>query len=349
MKAVVFKAPGQLAVEDVAMPTAGDKDVLIKVEYCSICGTDLHSFKDGSYVKPGQIMGHEFSGTIVELGKNYQGKLKVGMRVACNPTVPCRQCVMCIKGIPNVCENAFSRTLAYGLPGAFAEYIVQPGEGYTYELPPSVDMKAGAMLEPLAVAVHAVKRAKIDLDAKIVVFGAGSIGSMVAQVAKSIGDTTIIQIDISEKRLAVAREVGIHHVLDASKTSDIVGEIAKITGPGYYGPGGAEADVLFECSGTAASAQQAILAGRNGAQIILVSLPMKESSVDLATMVKKEISMISAYAYVNEFEEAVALLASGKVNLAPVITHVYPMDRITEAFQMQMDSKNSVKVLVECK
>lgn len=350
MKAAIYQGPRNFEVKEVPVPTPGDGEVLIKVDYCAICGSDLHTFTKGLYIEPGQIMGHEFGGTVVAIGSNYPDQtLKVGQKVVTNPTVSCGTCTMCRKGQPNICENALTATIAYGRPGAFANYVLQGRGAKIYKLPDNVGTKEASLFEPLSVAIHAVKQADLYLNDKVVVFGAGTIGIMISQVLKTIGCIEVIQVDISQPRLDIAKKTGVDYTINASEVDDVVEEIAKITGPGYYGPDGAEADVVFEAAAVPSTITQSIKVVRNGGQIITIALPEGDVPLNLTAIVQKEIAFLGSYAYTNEFEEAVDLVASGKVALDDLITNVYPIDEITAAFEKQLDTLSSVKVVIDCR
>ena len=349
MKAAFFRGPHNFEVKEIPTPATGADDILINVDYCAICGSDLHTYTKGLYVKPGQVMGHEFGGTIAQIGDNCKSLgLSVGQKIVTNPTIACGHCVMCRKGLPNICENALTRTLAYGRPGAFAQYVLQGGNGYFYPLPDSVSTKEGALMEPLAVAVHAVKRAKLYLNDTAVVLGAGTLGLLTAQVLKSIGNIRVIQVDVSDKRLEVARNTGVDFTINPRKVKDVVAEIAAITGPGFYGSGGAQADAVFECAGVPATVTQALKIVRHGGYVISVANAEEPAPLDVTVMAQKEINFLGSYAYINEFEEAVSLVASGKVRLAPLISHVFPLEQVNEAFEMQLNAAESVKVVLDC-
>lgn len=350
MKAALFQSPHNFEIKEIEKPSVDDNSILIQVDYCAICGSDLHTYTKGLYVNPGQIMGHEFSGTIVEIGKNCDCQhLHVGQRVVTNPTIPCGHCVMCRKGFPNVCENALTRTLAYGKPGAFAQYVLQGADAFIYPLPDNITTREASLMEPLAVSIHAVKRAKLSLNDIVVVFGAGTLGVLVTQVLKSIGNIQVIQVDLSDKRLEIAKEVGADYTINPREVPDVIAEIARITGPGYYGPDGAAADVVFECAGAPQTVIQSIKSVRHGGQIVTLALAEKTADLDVTFLVQKEISFYGSYAYTNEFEEAIDLVSSGKVRLDPLITHEYPLDDIQEAFEKTLDASESVKVIVDCR
>jgi (R,R)-butanediol dehydrogenase/meso-butanediol dehydrogenase/diacetyl reductase len=349
MKAAVFLGKREFEIQEIPIPEPGDGEVLIKVEYSAICGSDLHSFTKGLHVMPGQIMGHEFAGTVVAIGPNYPDEtLKIGQRVTTNPTVPCGVCRMCRRGLTNICKNAITATLAYGRPGAFAQYVIQGKGGVMYRIPDNVSTKAGALVEPLSVAIHAVKRAKHCMNDKVVVFGAGTIGSMVGQLIKRIGAVEVIQVDMSQLRLDVAKNGGVDHIINARETQDVVAEIAKITGAGDYGPDGAAANTVYECAGVQATLSQAVKAIVHGGEIVCVAAPEDELFINVTALVQKEVSLLASYAYTTEFEEAIDLLANDTIDVDSLISHVYPLEQITEAFEKQLDASSSVKVVLKC-
>ncbi|GHU65827.1 sorbitol dehydrogenase [Clostridia bacterium] len=349
MKAAIYQGPRSFEIQDISVPQPGEGEVLIKVDYCAICGSDLHTYTKGFYIEPGQIMGHEFGGTVAAIGPDYPDPtLTVGQKVVTNPTVPCGKCSMCRKGKTNICTNALTATLAYGKPGAFAEYVLQSKGAFLYKLPDEVSTKEAALFEPLAVAIHAVKKASPSLNEKVVVFGAGTIGLMISQVLKTIGCTQVIQVDISQPRLEIARKIGVDHIINARNTADVVEDISKITGPGYYGPGGAEADIVFECAAVPETITQALKAVRHGGKIISIAISEGDCPINVTALVQKEVSLLGSYAYTDEFEEALDLAASGKIVLDELITDIFPLSEIQSAFERQLDTSASVKVVVKC-
>jgi len=347
MKVAIYRGIREFEVTDIPIPTLADGEVLIKVDYCSICGSDLHGFTKGLWTAPGLIMGHEYSGTIVELGPNPAPGVEIGQKVCVNALTPCGSCDACRKGHPNLCTNM------RGGHGAFAEYIKvvkQGGLHMMHLLPENVSTKEGSMMEPLSVALRGVKRAKIDLDATVAVFGAGTLGIMVSQVLKSIGAVRVIQIDISAKRLEVAKSIGVDYVINASEVDDVLKEIEKITGPckNAYGHSGS-CDVVFECAGIPLTVAQAQKAVKGGGQLVSIALTETDALIDIPALVQKEVTWYGSYAYVHEYSESIALVAAGKVNLNALITDVFPLDQIHEAFERQLDIHNSVKVILDCR
>jgi len=340
MKAAVFKGIRNLQVEDVPAPEAGPDDVVVKVAACGVCGSDLHTYLHGSFVEPGQVMGHEFAGEVVQAGPDVQG-FSVGDRVTASPLVPCRECARCREGRFNLCAVAWTQSLAYGRPGAFAELIriphPVPGQN-VFPLGEEVSDEAGATVEPLAVAVHAVKLVEGVEGSTALVLGLGTIGQEVVQVLKARGAGRVIGADLSALRLAAAASLGAE-VIDGGGGLDAA--LDAVLGEGD------EIDVIFECSGVPALANAALERVRAGGTIVVLALYDDPVSFNPTVLVQKEIRMQGSIAYTGEdFQEAVDLLSSGQAQAASLITHREALDRVGEAFEVQLQKDRSLKVLV---
>lgn len=335
MKAAVFKGIQTLAVEDVAEPEAGPGDLIVRVSVCGICGSDLHTYQHGSFVEPGQVMGHEFTGTIIEAGADVQG-LAVGDRVTASPIVPCGECPRCQEGRFNLCAQAWTTGIAYGRPGAFAERLRIPnavaGEN-VFKLPDHVSDETGATAEPLAVAVHGVRLVP-DLKGKVaLVLGLGTIGQQVVQVLRAYGAARVLGVDLSDLRLDAATQFG------AEAVPGLDGVAAVLDG--------AEVDVVFECSGVPALANAALGLVKGGGTIVVLALYDDEISFNPTALVQSEIKLQGSIAYTaSDFAEAVRLLADGEAQAGPLITQRERLDDVTDAFAVQLDKARSLKVLV---
>jgi L-iditol 2-dehydrogenase len=348
MKAAIYKGIREFEVEDVPVIEPGDGQILLKVDYCSICGSDLHGYTQGMWTAPGVIMGHEYAGTIAKLGPNPPSDLQAGDRITICGLTPCGVCDKCANMTPHLCPNM------QGAPGAYAEYTTPARPGALkmyYKLPDNISTLEGSMIEPLSVGVRAAKMAKYSMNSKIVVFGAGTIGLCAMQAARTIsGASKIIQIDISQKRLDLAKELGADHIINASEVDDVYAAIQEITGPvpqPYGHPG--LVDVVLECAGSPATLRQAQEIVNAGGTIVSVALPESTIEIDMPMLIQKEIAWKGSYAYIYDFEESIALISSGKVRLKPMVSDIYKLDDINEAFEKQMDTKNSIKVLMDCR
>jgi 2-desacetyl-2-hydroxyethyl bacteriochlorophyllide A dehydrogenase len=340
MKAAVFKGIEDVRVEDVAEPEAGPQDVVVSVSVCGICGSDLHTYLHGSFVAPGQVMGHEFAGEVVAAGDEVRG-LAVGDRVTASPIVPCGACPRCAEGRFNLCAEAWTTGIAYGRPGAFAERVripnSVPGEN-VFKLDDSVSDEAGATVEPLAVAVHAVRLTGDVTGQTALVLGLGTIGQQVLQVLKASGAGRVIGIDLSPLRLAAAEALGGEAVDGAS---GIDAALAATLGAG------GEVDVVFECSGVPALAGAALEVVKGGGTIVVLALYDDPVSFNPTVLVQKEIRMQGSIAYTSDdFSEAVALISRGAVQSAPLITQREPLAAVADAFAVQLEKDRSLKVLI---
>lgn len=340
MKAAVFRGVKNLQVEEVAPPEAGANDVVVRVSACGICGSDLHTYLHGSFVAPGQVMGHEFVGVVVEAGSDVTA-VAVGDRVTGSPLVPCNECARCQEGRFNLCATAWTQSIAYGRPGAFAELLRIPnpvrGENI-FVLGDDVSDDAGALTEPLAVAVHAVKLAEPVAGATVVVLGLGTIGQQVVQALRARGAGRVIGLDLSPLRLEAAGRLGAEPVDGAAGPEE---GLRSVLGEGE------EIDIIFECSGVSALASAALEQVRSGGTIVVLALYDDPVTLNATALVQKEIRLQGSIAYTGEdFADAVELLRAGKAQSSPLITQRAPLDDVGEAFEVQLQKHRSLKVVV---
>lgn len=339
MKAAVFQGIRQLSVEEVETPRAGADDVVLAVAACGICGSDLHTYLHGSFVEPGQVMGHEFVGEVIEAGSAVIG-LQVGDRVTASPLQPCHECPRCAEGRFNLCAKAWTQGIAYGKPGAFAEMVRIPDATAgrnVFPLGAEVDDHSGALVEPLAVAVHAVRLAEPVQDQTALVLGLGTIGQQVVQALRARGAGRVIGVDVSKLRLEAAAQVGAE-AIDGS--GEIATGLRERLGDG-------EVDVVFECTGVPALAHVAIEQVKAGGTVVVLALYDDPVTFDPTVLVQKEIRLQGSIAYTeSDFADAVALIAEGAIKTSPLITQVLALSEIGEAFEVQLQKDRSLKVLV---
>ncbi|GHE84327.1 galactitol-1-phosphate 5-dehydrogenase [Amycolatopsis deserti] len=346
MKAAVFEAPGRIAVTEVADPVCGDHDIIIDVDYCGICGSDLHSYVEGAFVEPGQIMGHEFSGTVSVVGAAVTG-ISTGTAVTARPLSHCGTCPRCLEGLGNLCEVTLTSSVAYGLPGAFAERVRIPnavaGEN-VFPLPAGLGRAAAACVEPMAVALRLAKSAKPTSADTAVVIGLGSIGLNTVQMLRALGAGQVIGIDLSPARLDLAARLGATHIVNA-REQDTLAAVQALTGAGVGGVG-ARADIVVEASGVPALLSQAVGMTRAGGRLRIAALYESEVTLDMNQTVQKEMDISGSFAYDREFPEVLEILQEGRAVAEPLITHTFPLEDINEAFSVQLAKDSSVKVLV---
>ncbi|MFC7657734.1 zinc-binding dehydrogenase [Pseudonocardia benzenivorans] len=270
MRAGVFRGKGRIEVEDVPDPVAGPDDVVLDLYGCGVCGSDIGQFRSGT-ARAGQVMGHEFAGTVVEVGSRVQGIVE-GDRLTGLPIQPCGDCRRCRAGLAHLCERWTTRSIAFGLPGGFAERLHIPAArlGHNVHRLPDLPggagaaLEAGTLVEPLSVAVHAVRLADAGPGRSAVVTGLGTIGLQAAQTLRAKGCTPVIGVDPSPLRRSVAEGLGIVTV-DPTVGEALAGTLSALTGE-------AEADIVVEASGVGALVAGAIEIVRPRGTVVLVAL-----------------------------------------------------------------------------
>lgn len=346
MNAVSFKKPGVLKLENVKVPELGPRDVLVRVTACGICGSDLHSFKKGMYIETGQIMGHEFVGTVERMGSDVAG-LSEGLRVTGFTIGNCGTCFWCERDELGLCPEIFSRSIGYGRAGAFAEYVVieraQLGVNI-FEIPESIDDLSAATIEPVAVAATAVQAAGITPGDKVVVLGAGLIGNACMQIAKAHGADRVVVIDINPLRLQAALDHGADAVLDPS-SSDAIEWVKAELGVGRYAFNeGAMADVVFEVSGAPSAVTQSFEMVRSGGTIVFVGLPEVPAPVDTTKIVHKQPKIIGSLA--GDFAAAIDFLDRGLVVTRDLVDRVRKVDEVQDAFDEATTRSDIMKTVI---
>ncbi|GAA5887054.1 hypothetical protein JCM6882_009432 [Rhodosporidiobolus microsporus] len=351
MQAALFHGKGDIRIETLDVPTPKDGEVLVKVAWCGICGTDLHEYEAGPILCPSKdtphpitgctlpvCLGHEFSGIVETVGPNVKGNFQRGDRVVIESVISCSNCYACQIGCNNACTSLGFVGLS-GLGGGLSEYFSSP-EQYLYKLPDHVSLKSGAMCEPLAVAVHAVKRSGFKPGQSAAVFGAGPIGCFLTKVLIAQGASTVFVSEPSSTRRSKATLAGAHHVL-CPIANDVVGTIKSLTG-------GAGADVAFEAAGNERALKAAIEAVRTRGTICNVSVWSKAPAVEMNSLVFGEKHLIGASCYRDDHPTVIDALASGLINLDQFVTATIPLDQLVEGGFKELIHNNEqhVKILV---
>jgi threonine dehydrogenase-like Zn-dependent dehydrogenase len=291
------------------------------------------------------VLGHEFSGRVLD-APGVPG-LAAGERVTVRPLTPCGRCARCRAGDVHLCEAGRGLDIGYGSPGAFADRVLVPRAivGQTvFKLPDPVSDRGGALVEPLSVALRAVRLADPQPGDVAVVLGLGIIGLAAVHWLKARGTATVIASDPSELRRAAAAELGADVVADPLAGS-VVDAVAEVTGPGLYGVG-ARADVVLECSGAAPAFADAIKAARGGATLVIAALYKDKVELRPDRLVEKELTLRGSFAYKDEFPAVIAELERRALDPERLISHSFPLDDIQEAFATQADARRSLKVTV---
>jgi (R,R)-butanediol dehydrogenase/meso-butanediol dehydrogenase/diacetyl reductase len=350
MKAARFYGPGDIRIDDVAEPTTRPGTVKVEVEWCGICGTDLHEYLEGPIFAPtadaphpitGEsvpiTLGHEFAGVVAEVGDGVK-RVRVGDRVAVEPYIICGTCDACANGRYNVCQTlGFVGLSGYG--GGFSQFVVAQ-ERWIHPLG-DLGTDVGALIEPLAVAYHAVKLSRAKPGHTALVFGAGPIGLVTTAALKAAGVEQIVVVEPAEVRKAKAPVAGADHVLDPT-TTDVVAEVHELTK-------GRGADVSFECAGIDAVLKSAILSTRAGGTVINVAIWGHEASVAMNDLVFREVNVLGSLAYADDHPATIEMVASGKVDPFQFITGRVDLDDIVhEGFDELINNKEeNVKILVK--
>jgi len=326
MKALVLKEYKKFAYEDVPVPAAGPGEVLVAVKACGICGSDVHGM-DGSTGRrrPPIIMGHEAAGIISSVGSGVAG-WAVGDRVTFDSTIYCGQCDYCRRGLINLCDHR--RVLGvscedYRQNGAFAEYVAVP-QHILYRLPIGLAFEHAALVEPFAIALHAIRRAPPTLNDTVVVMGAGMIGLALIQGLSQTGCGQLIAVDVVEERLQTATTCGATSVVNAS-TEDAVAAVLRHT----QGPG---ADLAFEAVGVSATVDMVLRCLRKGGTATLVGNVAPRIEFPLQAAVTRELTICGSCASQGEYPACLDMLARGALRAAPLIGAVAPLAEGAEWF-----------------
>jgi L-idonate 5-dehydrogenase len=345
MKAVVLHGAKDLRLEDFRMPDLLPGMALLRIKRVGICGSDLHYFEHGycgSFV-PSQpfILGHELTAEVVSVTTDLTLALKPGTRVTVNPARSCGFCDYCKSGRINLCRNTIMLGSGSTTPptnGAMAEYVIVRAD-QCHLLPDEMDDGFGAMIEPLAVALHAVKRSGNVSGKKVLITGGGTIGLLTALSAKAFGAVPVTVSDIVSERRNSALDAGVDVVLDPSQ-KNLQHEVKEITGDGF--------DVIFEASGAAPALRQAFDLVKPGGIIVQIGTLITEDIPLPANQVMvKEIQFMGSFRYGNVFDEAIRLVSSGRIDLRPFITGVLPLNNFNKAMELAADKIHALKVQVE--
>lgn len=342
MKALVFVGPRDMQYLDVPTPQPQEGEVRIHVKAVSICGSDSGGYKGGSAMRtPGLIMGHEFSGVIDKLGAGVTD-LQVGQRVGTVTNLFCDNCRDCADGLQNVCVNRaiIGTTMPkYGpYPGAMADFVIAPAKKII-PLPDHVSFHEAALAEPLSISLRATKHVKDIAGKTVAVFGAGPIGLLAMQCLRARDAARIIAIDVVDARLDMAKECGATHVIN-SKKEDLYQIIEDMTSGGGV-------DVLFDAVGAPETVNAGVEIIRCGGTVVWIGLAVPKFELDYKHAVCKEIDFQCSYMYTTEMEEGIELIASGKMDVAKIITGVYPMSEGAKHFELiAKGESNDVKIIL---
>lgn len=342
MKVAVMQGIGKMELITRDIPKVKDHEVLVKLEYVGICGSDMHYYETGAIgayeVKPPFVLGHEPGGTVVSVGKDVT-HLQAGDRVALEPGTTCGKCEFCRSGKYNLC----SEVVFFATPpvdGVFQEYVAHDAD-YCFKLPEQVSTLEGALIEPLAVGFHAAIQGDAHIGQTAVIFGAGCIGLVSMMACKAMGVSEVIVVDVMPKRLEKALELGATQVINGMEC-DAPARIIELTD-------GQGADLAIETAGTEITTNQAIHAVKKGSNIVLVGYGKTgKVDVEMSLALDKEITFKTVFRYRHIYPMAIKAVASGKVNLKGIVTNIFELDDIQNAMDQSVrDKANIVKAVVK--
>jgi L-idonate 5-dehydrogenase len=344
MKAAVFHAPGDVRVETFRSPDLGPGMVLLRIRRVGICGSDLHYYEQGhcgtSVPESPFILGHEFSAEVAAVGDGV-ANVHVGQRVTANPARACGFCDFCKAGRGNLCLKTIMLGSAGSRPhinGAMAEYVTVRAD-QVHALPDEISDEVGAMLEPLAVALHAIKRSGGVSGKRVLVLGAGTIGRLVAGAAKAHGAAPVAITEIVPERRKKAADCGVPFVFDPHD-KHFLDEAMELSGLGF--------DAIFEASASPLALRQAFDVVRPGGTIVQIgTLPTEDIPLPALRIMRKEISYVGSQRYGDVFDEAIRLVASGRINLHPLMSDEFRADDAAKAFHVATDRAHSLKVQLQ--
>jgi (R,R)-butanediol dehydrogenase/meso-butanediol dehydrogenase/diacetyl reductase len=335
MRAGLYLSEKKVSVGELEKPSLSKNQALIKVSYAGICGTDMMIYS-GKHprAKAPLAMGHEFSGVIEEIIG--ESGFTVGERVVVEPTISCGQCKACVSGQTHVCKQL--RLIGIDLHGGFAEYVAVPLDRL-HLIPDELPEAMAALAEPLAVAVHTVRKSNLKVGDDVVILGAGPIGLLIGLIAKRAGANQVIVSDISPYRIAKAQELGFI-AMDARK-GRVIEETMDLTN-------GDGADIVFEVAGSQETAEHMVDLAKIQGQIVVVSIFKTPPVVNLAKMHFREISLMTTRCYSGEdFKTAIQMMAKEEIDVTSIISHQLLLDEIEKGFSLMAKPDESLKILIQ--
>ena len=339
-RAAFMTGLNKMEIREVPMPIAKEGQVVVKLEYVGICGSDVHYFEHGrigDFIVDGDfILGHECAGTVVEAGKGVTS-LKPGDRVTLEPGATCGRCEFCVTGRYNLCPDVeFLATPPYH--GCFENHIAFPAH-LTFKLPNNVSTKEGALIEPLAVGLEAASVSGVTLGSSVVILGSGCIGLMALLASKAHGASDVTVVDVIQKRLDKAKELGATRVINAAETDATEALLTATDGKG--------ADIVMETAGSTRTTQQTPFVVKRGGSIVLVGMgPDDVIPFNFAKLMGQVAGLKTIFRYKNQYPKAIKAVSSGLIDVSGIVTNEFTFDDIAEAFRVNIENKKEVVKIV---
>lgn len=341
MNAAVLNKPMDIEVKKVPVPVPKEDEALVKVHCIGICGSDVHYYEHGKIgryvVNAPLILGHELAGEVVQVGSRVTN-VSVGDRVAVEPGVACGRCSYCKSGRYNLCPDVrFMATPP--VDGAWAEYVAIRSD-FLHKLPAGMSFEQGALLEPLSVGMHAMKRGGVTSADRLLVTGLGPIGLLAVQAARLYGVKEIYATDVIPFRQKLAMEMGVTAVIDPSR-ENLSARLDELTG-------GEGVDVVVETSGNARAINQTVKSVKRGGRIVFIGMPAEdEVPIDINQLIDSELNVYGVFRYANTYPSAIRALSRSGIDIEKVITHKFALKDIKEAVEMARTRKDaSMKIMI---
>jgi len=328
---------GKFQLEEVPIPKPGKGQVLLKVKKAGICGSDIHTYRGENPVrKPPIILGHEVAGVVVKVGPGV-GSIREGERVAVIPYISCGRCYYCLKGFPNLC----SKLITVGeMPeiGAYAEYMLLPSE-LLLPIPSQIDLEEAVLIEPTAVAVHAVKQAGLTSKAKVAILGAGTIGLSILQIVRLHSVDKVLVADVVSDKLQLAKKMGADLVINFTKHPFLFIRKNKLL---------SLFDAVFDCVTDEKTLKFALDLVKKGQRVIVVGIPSRPLKIDFVQLICNELIVQGVFLYSQEdFIQASELITNREIDVRALISRTFPLTQISEAFQAIEESRGElIKVIL---
>ena len=338
MKVAMYYNNNDVRIEDMPIPKIDDNELLVKVQACGICGSDVMEWY--RLKKAPRVLGHEMAGDIIKVGKNVK-KIKVGDRIFVSHHVPCNNCSFCKNGQHTLCKTLHSTNF---YPGGFAEYLKVPEinvDRGVFVLPKEMSYEEGAFIEPLACAVRGMRIADMKSGQSVLVLGSGVAGLLNIKLVKAMGASKIFATDIDDYRLKTAEKMGADVVINAKE--NVSEEVKKHNG-------GKLADLVILCAGVPSAAKQAMDSVATGGTILLFAPtePGVEIPMPMFELWNKQVKIVSTYAGApRDLKEAIELLRTKKVKVTDMISHRFPLSKAAEGFKLAAQAKDSIKIIIE--
>ena len=334
----VMTEPGKISFRNIEEPVINDDEILMETKRIGVCGSDIHVFHGlHPYTSYPVVQGHEVSGVVAAVGKNVAG-IQIGDEITFTPQVTCGECYPCQHGMYHICEKL--KVMGFQTGGAAQEFFVLPAWN-VLKLPRGFSLDQGAFVEPVAVGVHAVMKGGDVRGKKVLVLGAGTIGNLVGQVANALGAEAVMISDVNDYKLEKAQACGIDFMVNTAE-EDLGQAIAT-----HFGA--AKADLILECVGVQATADQAVTNARKGTTIVVVGVFGEKPTVDLGLVQDRELKLVGTLMYQKpDYAKAIELIAGGKIELDNLITHRFKFEQYLDAYHTIEESNGRyMKVMIE--